>query len=624
MSHPAPSKILRPRRLAALLSVCLAALLLSAEAQADPTFTSQLGSGQGAAAGQIEYPWGVAVDPSSGNVYLADGFTNNRVDEYSSGGTFTRAWGWGVVDGQSHFEICTTTCHGGGYSHSGGAFDGIRAITVDTASGNVYVVDQGDDRIDEFSSTGSFIQDFGMGVQDGNANVLETCSASCTYGQGGVLASPTGIAFDPVSGNLYVVSSAENAVSEFTPAGGFVKEYGWGVTDGQSHFETCTTVASCQAGTAGGGAGQLATPEGVAVDPHSGNVYVADAANNRIDEFSSAGSFIRAEGWGVLDGATKSETCTATCQAGLAGGGAGEIPSPYGVTVDSTGDIYVAEYSQFSGSGNRIDEFDSSGNFILTFGWRVSADQQLAYEVCRSACEGGLAGGNNGEFVEAGGVAVDGGHSLYVADLYPEVQRFDVTATVSHSLTVSLTGAGKGSVTATGINCPGTCSHSYPAGTKVTLTPKPAAGSRFTGWGGSCTGTGACTVTLSANEAVTAAFAPKPPACTLASTGAATMSSDGAGTLPVQVTCNQTAAAKLKGTLTDKRTGVTAKQFALPAVSATAHAGVKLIMKLTLPVAAMKDLKAGATESVALTLTATNANGVGHSARKVPLHKAAT
>jgi DNA-binding beta-propeller fold protein YncE len=622
MSRLAAYTVKRPRRLAALLAACLASLLLTAEAQADPSFVSQLGSGAGAAAGQIKYPWGVAVNPTSGNVYVADGFSNERVDEYSSTGAFIRAWGWGVIDGGSHFEICTTTCQGGAYGHGGGEFDGIRAITVDPTSGNVYVLD-GDNRIDEFSSTGSFIEDFGMGVEDGNPSVLETCSASCTYGQGGVLASSTGIAFDPVSGNLYVVSSSQEAVSEFTPTAKFVKEYGWGVADGANHFETCTTVSSCQAGSAGGGAGQLASPEGVAVDPHTGNVYVADANNNRIDEFSAGGTFIKAYGWGVLDGAAKAETCTTTCQAGQSGGGAGEIPSPFAVAVDNAGDVYDAEFSEFSGLGNRVGEFDSSGNFMLTFGWRVAADNQLKFEVCRTGCQGGLSPSGpveaNGQFWEAGGLGLDGAHGLYVADLWPAVQKFNVTP--SHTLTLSLSGTGKGTVTGPGIACPGTCSQSYPNGKKVALSAQPAPGSKFTGWGGSCTGTTTCSVTMSANEVVTANFAPKPPSCSLASTGKVTILSDGQGTLPVQVLCNQTATAKLKGTLADTPVGSTTKHFALSAVGSLVHANIKHALKLTLPASAMKDLKHGATESVALNLTATNLNGVGHRMLKTALHQ---
>jgi hypothetical protein len=74
-------------------------------------------------------------------------------------------------------------------------------------------------------------------------------------------------------------------------------------------------------------------------------------------------------------------------------------------------------------------------------------------------------------------------------------------------LSVSVTGSGSGTVTATGINCPGTCSHSYTTGAMVTLTATPASGSAFSDWsGGGCSGTGSCTVTMSSDQSVIATF----------------------------------------------------------------------------------------------------------------------
>ena len=77
------------------------------------------------------------------------------------------------------------------------------------------------------------------------------------------------------------------------------------------------------------------------------------------------------------------------------------------------------------------------------------------------------------------------------------------------TLTVSNAGTGAGRVTSspTGINCVTTCSASFNANSSVTLTAAPAVGSTFSGWrGAGCSGIGACVVTMSAAQSVTATF----------------------------------------------------------------------------------------------------------------------
>ncbi len=79
------------------------------------------------------------------------------------------------------------------------------------------------------------------------------------------------------------------------------------------------------------------------------------------------------------------------------------------------------------------------------------------------------------------------------------------------SLTVSLAGAGSGTVAGTGIDCPSECATLYPTSTTVTLTATPASGSTFDGWtGGGCSGTAACTTTVTGIESITASFTPTP------------------------------------------------------------------------------------------------------------------
>ena len=75
-------------------------------------------------------------------------------------------------------------------------------------------------------------------------------------------------------------------------------------------------------------------------------------------------------------------------------------------------------------------------------------------------------------------------------------------------LNVTLAGSGTGTVAGGGINCPGTCSQSFTAGTPVTLTATPAGISAFGGWGGDCAGTTGptCTVTMNGPRNVSAIF----------------------------------------------------------------------------------------------------------------------
>jgi len=77
----------------------------------------------------------------------------------------------------------------------------------------------------------------------------------------------------------------------------------------------------------------------------------------------------------------------------------------------------------------------------------------------------------------------------------------------TYQLTVTAPGAGQGTITSnpSGINCPSTCTETFPAGTKVTLTAMPDSGYLFAGWAGACTGT-SCTVVLNSAETVSATF----------------------------------------------------------------------------------------------------------------------
>jgi hypothetical protein len=373
------------------------------------TCTSTCEAGiSGSGVGQLDHPGGIAIG-LSGNVYVLE---DNRIDEFSAAGAFIKAFGWGVSNGATQFETCTSSCQAGIAGSGAGQLDaaGPGSIATDP-SGNVYVADELNQRIDEFSAAGAFIEAYGWGVNGGSG--FETCTSTCQAGTSGAgageLSYPDTIATD-AAGDVYETGSNNNRIDEFSAAGAFIKAFGWGVSDHNNQFETC--ASTCLGGIGGAGAGEISNfPQGLAVDP-SGNLYLADNANNRIDEFSAAGAFLKAYGWGVSDGASQFETCTTTCEIGLSGGGAGQADGIYGIATDPAGDLYVA-----NDGAQRIDEFSAAGAFIKAFGWGVS-DGTSQFETCTGTCRAGISGGGPGQLAYPLGIATDSSGNVYVADEY--------------------------------------------------------------------------------------------------------------------------------------------------------------------------------------------------------------
>ncbi len=74
------------------------------------------------------------------------------------------------------------------------------------------------------------------------------------------------------------------------------------------------------------------------------------------------------------------------------------------------------------------------------------------------------------------------------------------------ALTVSVTGSGSVTSGPTGIACPSTCSADFGDGINVSLTATPASGWTFSAWGGACSGSSSCSVTMNAAQSITATF----------------------------------------------------------------------------------------------------------------------
>ena len=230
-----------------------------------------------------------------------------------------------------------------------GQFSTPYGIAINKNTGNVYVSDRGDSRIEEFYSSGEYDTKFG------------------SYGTGaGDLSSPSGVSVDS-SGNIWVADLGNNRVEEFSSTGTFIKTFGFGVSNGKAEFEVCTS--GCQAGLAGSGSGQFNSPSEIAFS--GGDVYVTDYNNDRVEVFNEKGEYLRA--FGSL------------------GSGDGQFSHPYGIATEpSTGNLYVAD------EGNhRVQEFTSGGTFVASFGSE---------------------GSGNGQFSDPDGVAVSSSGAVYVGD----------------------------------------------------------------------------------------------------------------------------------------------------------------------------------------------------------------
>jgi hypothetical protein len=203
------------------------------------------GDGGPATSAELAYPYGVAVD-GSGNLYIADN-GNQRVRKVNSSGMITTVAGTGT----------------GGFSGDGGPatsamLNGADDVAVDDSS-NLYIVDNGNQRVRKVDGSGTITTVAGTGSSGFSGDGGPATSAE--------LANPGNVAVDG-SGNLYIGDTSNHRVRKVNSSG------------------TITTVAGT--GTAGfsgdGGpatSAQLAYPQEMAVDG-SGNLYIADRENQRV------------------------------------------------------------------------------------------------------------------------------------------------------------------------------------------------------------------------------------------------------------------------------------------------------------------------------------------------------
>ncbi|MFL6112440.1 MAG: hypothetical protein ACJ786_13950 [Catenulispora sp.] len=392
--------------------------------------------------GDMNQPVGIAVD-GAGGVYVADtGF--NRIDKFDSSGNFVRAWGRDVIESNvfTGFENCIAgvdTCKAGTTGTSSGMLNAPEGVAVGS-SGEVYVADAGNSRIQEFTGNGNFIRMWGKDVvsagTEDRGTAFEICQSSACKGGAastgliGEMSIPVGLATD-AAGDVYVADSANNRIQKFDAEGVPIRAWGKDVISGGSTgFEICRAgLDVCKTGTAGPLQGEMSQPNGVAVDG-AGRVYVSDSNNNRVQKFFSTGGFQLMWGKDVINGGgTDFEVChdeVDICKAANGTGHlGGELNFPAGIATDTAGNVYVGEEDN-----SRIEKYGSDGSFQRLWGEDVDAAAAgSGFEICTVAadCKAGpnVAPFLGGEVVLPDGLATDAAGSLYVADRFNDrVEKF--------------------------------------------------------------------------------------------------------------------------------------------------------------------------------------------------------
>ncbi|HEX3734212.1 MAG TPA: hypothetical protein VHU86_03565 [Solirubrobacterales bacterium] len=301
-------------------------------------------------------PQGVAVDQTTGNVYVTDG-NNQRVEQYDANGTFLRAFGQDVVESGPD---------------NAPAISAVQTLTV-TATGGKYKLKFGGKETAElaFNSPATQVQTALSGLTSigaGNLTVSETSSQVYKLTFAGNLAN-----------NPEPLIATESGPGE-PLTGGIAGNVN--TTSGSSGFETCVAANGdvCKTGVTGetGGAFKstfngypAVAPAG---SPNAGDVLVADPANLRVQEFSSAGAFVRTFGFDVVKAGpdntgTAFEVCNASagdaCKIGVTGAGAGQFANSVNrVAEDAAGNLYTVE----STVNFRVQKFTLPGNVVTPSG----------------------------------------------------------------------------------------------------------------------------------------------------------------------------------------------------------------------------------------------------------------
>ncbi|MCB4792387.1 MAG: carboxypeptidase regulatory-like domain-containing protein [Elusimicrobia bacterium] len=312
------------------------------------------GDGGSAVSAKISYPYGVAVD-TAGNVYISGctGSINHRIRKINPSGIISNFAGTGTED-----------YSGDGGQATSAKLDTPRGVAVD-ATGNVYIVDQLNNRIRKVNTSGIISTFAGSGTAGYSGDGGQAASAKLNY--------PFGVAAD-ASGNVYIADTGNFVIRKVNPSG-IISTFAGNGTSGYSGDGGSASSA------------QLVQPVGIAADV-SGNVYIADQSGNRIRKVNTSGKISTFAGNGT---------------AGYSGDGgsadSAQLNNPQAVAVDTLGNVYISDYGNY-----RIRKVNTSG-LIATFAGNGTAG---------FSGDGGSA--TSAQVDGPVGVAVDVSGNVYISD----------------------------------------------------------------------------------------------------------------------------------------------------------------------------------------------------------------
>ena len=275
-----------------------------------------------------------------------------------------------------------------GQGKAPGQFDTPRGVAI-APDGSIYVVDMRNARVEQYTSDGIFVQQFGS-LGHGDGQLWRESNRG-----------PTGIAVSN-DGFVYVADTWNYRIQKFTLDGKFVAKWG--------------TYVNLVTGPQGGDRSGLYGPRGIAIGP-SGDLYVTDTGNSRVVVYGPDGTFRR--------------------EFGSKGTAAGQLDEPVGIAVSADGSrVYVAD-----SNNARIAVFDGQGKAVAQWAvedWKgksyyepflaldqsgaLYATSSVTRQVMKFDADGKivsrLSGGSAAEdtFAAPFGIAIAKDGSLYISD----------------------------------------------------------------------------------------------------------------------------------------------------------------------------------------------------------------